>query len=65
MEYTKKQSRSRKTATKFNTGRQQSKREEERRYERNQQKEFNRAVRNVKSKPSLIEKIMKRFNRVK
>jgi len=62
--YTKAQKRSRRGNTSFNSGRGQSHREEERRTERNEQKQFNKAVKNINpSKTGLIAKLMKRFNR--
>ena len=65
--YTKAQKRCRRGNTSFNSGRGQSHREEERRNERNEKKQFNKAVKNINPakdrKAGLISKLMKRFNR--
>lgn len=62
--YTKAQKRSRRGNTSFNSGRGQSHREEERRNERNEQKQFNEAAKNINpAKTGFIAKMMKRFNR--
>jgi len=64
MTYTKQQIRSRQTRSKFGSGRAMSHREEERRQERIEQKEFNKAIKNINpSKTGLIAKLMKKFNR--
>jgi len=66
MTYTKQQVRCRQTRTRFGSGRAMSHREEERRKERLEKRDFNKAIKNINpTKTGLIAKIMKRFNRKK